>query len=90
MTLREVLEDFQEETWWRMSAEENEKYLLKALKDIQGLMITPREIKSVITRVELIPLVCQDSGQAEWSEIEALTLATAIHTAMLKKLEGER
>ena len=35
-------------------------------------------IKNVITREELTPSVCCDSGQAEWNEGEAIKLAEAI------------
>lgn len=46
------------------------------------------EIKGVIVQKELIPRVCKDSGQAEWSEGEARKLATAVQELIENKLMG--
>ena len=61
-----------------------------AHQKIEELMLSEEEIRRIIIDEELMPKVCADSGQAEWTVGESRKLAQVIHNSMLKKLkEGE-
>ena len=75
--------------------EENDDIGIEARIDqaelaILALLLTEEEIRRIIIDKELVPDVCVDSGQVEWSVGESRKLAHAIHTAMVKKLGGEK